>query len=199
MKTALYARVSTKDKGQDTENQLVQLRMFCQSQGWEITNEYVDRASGKTSDRTEFQKLFQDASQHKFDLVLFWSLDRFSREGVLETLQHLQRLTDWKVSYRSFTEQYLDSTGMFKDAILAILASIAKQERVRMSERTLAGLAIARAKGRIGGRPRLNKSMSYITERPKVLKLHADGHSLQHIANEVGLSKQTVWRLVKAA
>ena len=55
-------------------------------------HQYIDKATGKRSDRVQFQKLFQDASQRKFDLVLFWSLDRFSREGVLETLNHLQRL-----------------------------------------------------------------------------------------------------------
>ena len=124
MRTALYARVSTKDKGQDTENQLSQLREFAKTQGWTITGEYVDRVTGKHSDREQFQKLFQDASQRKFDTVLFWSLDRFSREGVLETLNHLQRLSSYGVGYRSFTEQDLDSCGIFKDAVLSILATI---------------------------------------------------------------------------
>src|SRR5215813_9849461 len=103
MRAALYARVSTKDKGQDTENQLVQLRQFAASQNWTVVHEFVDRASGKRGDRAEFQKLFADASQRKFDVVLFWSLDRFSREGVLETLQHLQRLSSYGVNWRSFT------------------------------------------------------------------------------------------------
>jgi DNA invertase Pin-like site-specific DNA recombinase len=114
VRTALYARVSMKDKRQDTENQLSQLRQFCESQGWIVTAEYVDRASGKRSDREQFQRLFEDASQRKFDAVLFWSLDRFSREGVRETLNHLERLTSYGVNYRSFTEQYLDSCGIFQ-------------------------------------------------------------------------------------
>jgi DNA invertase Pin-like site-specific DNA recombinase len=151
MRVALYARVSTRDKRQDTENQLTQLRQFTLTQGWAVAAEYVDRATGKHSDREQFQRLFQDASQRKFDLVLFWSLDRFSREGVRETLNHLERLTSYGVAYRSFTEQYLDSCGLFKDAVLAILAVIAKQERVRLSERTIAGLEKARKAGRIGG------------------------------------------------
>jgi hypothetical protein len=79
------------------------------------------------------------ASRQEFDLVLFWSLDRFSREGVLETLQHLQRLTSFGVGLKSFTEQYLDSCGVFRDAVLSIPATIAKQERIRLGERTLAG------------------------------------------------------------
>ena len=190
VRTALYARVSTKDKKQDTENQLAQLRDFCGTQGWTVTHEYVDRATGKHSDRAQFQRLFQDASQRKYDLVLFWSLDRFSREGVRETLNHLQRLTSYGVNWRSFTEQYLDSCGIFKDAVLAILAVIAKQERVRLSERTLAGLARARKQGRIGGRPRV------ICDHHKVERLHKAGNSLTEIAAEVGISKSSVHRIL---
>lgn len=89
-----------------------------------------------------------EKSRREFELVLFRSLDRFSREGVLETLTYLQNLTQYGVGYRSFTEQYLDSCGMFRDAVISILAVIAKQERVRLSERTIAGLQRARARGR---------------------------------------------------
>src|SRR5207247_1574189 len=139
MNIAIYSRVSTKDKGQDVENQLRQLREFCSKQGWQIIHEYVDHASGKNSDREHFQAMFAAASRREFDTVLFWSLDRFSREGVYETLQHLQRLTGYGVGYRSFTEQYLDSCGLFKDAVISILATLAKHARVRMSQRTVAG------------------------------------------------------------
>src|SRR5215471_7400442 len=104
---ALYARVSTRDK-QETENQLMQLREFAHKQGWK-TLEYIDRVTGKHSDRERFQQLFQDASRRKFDAVLFWSWDRFSREGVRETLNHLNLLDSYGVAYKSDTEQYIDS------------------------------------------------------------------------------------------
>ena len=55
MKAALYARVSTRDKRQDTENQLTQLRSFAASRNWTVVHEYVDRATGKHSDREQFQ------------------------------------------------------------------------------------------------------------------------------------------------
>lgn len=193
LRTALYARVSTKDKGQDTENQLAQLREFCESQHWTITAEYVDRATGKHSDRAQFQRLFLDASQRKFDVVLFWSLDRFSREGVRETLNHLERLSAYGVGYRSFTEQYLDSCGMFKDAVLAILAVIAKQERIRLSERTVAGLQRARKQGRIGGRPRL------VVDRARVAQMDAEGLTTREIGAEFGISAASVCRILKSA
>src|ERR1700730_15917827 len=117
MKAAIYARISTKDKGQEVENQLAQLREFAGKQGWAVTREYVDRESGAKSDRAEFQQMFRDASQRHFDLLLFWSLDRFTREGVLETLTYLNRLTAAGVGYRSFTELYFDSCGVFKDSV----------------------------------------------------------------------------------
>ena len=192
MNIAIYSRVSTKDKGQDVENQLRQLREFCSKQGWAIVREFVDHASGKRGDREQFQAMFAATSRREFDTVLFWSLDRFSREGVYETLQHLQRLTAYGVGYRSFTEQYLDSCGLFKDAVISILATIAKQERVSLSERTVAGLQRARQQGRVGGRPRID------CDRAKVLELRQSGLSLGQIAAQMNLSKSSVARMVTA-
>jgi DNA invertase Pin-like site-specific DNA recombinase len=178
------------DKGQDTENQLVLLREFAHSQGWPITAEYTGRVTGKHSDREQFQKLFKDALQRKFDTVLFWSLDRFSREGVLATLNHLQHLSSYGVGYRSFTEQYLDSCGVFKDAVLSTLATIAKQERIRLSERTVAGLEKARRAGRIGGRPRL------VVNRAKVVQMDSEGLTTREIGEELGISAASVCRIL---
>jgi|SRR5713226_3971222 len=192
MKIGIYGRVSTRDK-QEVENQLVQLREFAAKQGWTVCREYVDRETGATSDREQFQAMFVDASRRKFDLLLFWSLDRLSREGVLATLQHLQRLTSCGVGYKSFTEQYLDSCGIFKDAVIGILAVIAKQERVRLSERTRAGIAIARSKGRQLGRPRLN------TQPGEIARLKAQGLSQRAIGRELGISEGSVRRLASAA
>jgi DNA invertase Pin-like site-specific DNA recombinase len=188
MRICLYGRVST-DR-QETQNQISQLREFASTQGWKIVHEYVDVASGKSSDRQQFKSLFAAAAKREFDLVLFWSLDRFSREGVFETLKHLQTLTSYGCGFRSFTEQYLDSCGMFRDAVISILAVISKQERVRLSERTLAGLARARARGRVGGRPRV------VCDVRKLHRLRASGRSLSAIGKQCGLSKTTVARLL---
>lgn len=192
-RVTLYARVSTRDKGQDVRNQLTQLREFCAQQKWAIVHEYVDQASGKTGDRPQFKALMDAASRREFDLVLFWSLDRFSREGVLATLQYLQRLTSYGVGWRSFTEQYLDSCGVFRDAVLSILATIAQQERVRISERVTAGLARARKQGRVGGRPRI------VVDRKRIAELRAAGKTRPEIAVELGMSTRTVSRLWKDA
>ena len=127
--------------------------------------------------------MFAAASKREFDLVLFWSLDRLSREGTVETLNHLQRLTGYGVCYRSFTEQYLDSTGMCKEAVIGILAAVAKQERVRLSERTIAGLERAKAQGRVGGRPKAEDQEPKLVAR--IEHLRELGHSIRKIASDV--------------
>jgi len=156
MRVAIYTRVSTGK--QDTENQAAQLRDFAQKQGWTITQEFTDVVSGTKDERQrpQFKRMFDSASRREFDLVLFWALDRFSREGVLPTLHHLQRLDAYGVAWRSFTEQYLDSTGIFKDAVISIMATIAKQENIRRSERIRAGLARTKAAGTKLGRPQVS-------------------------------------------
>jgi len=195
-RAAIYARVSTKDGRQDTENQLRQLRTFAATQDWSIVHEYVDRASGKRGDREQFQKMFSAASRRGFDCLLFWSLDRLSREGTVKTLNHLERLNGYGVNYRSFTEQYLDSTGMFKEAVIGILAAVAKQERVRLSERTIAGLQRAKAQGRVGGRPKTEDTEPKLLMR--IERLRSEGHSIRAIAVEVKKSPNTILRLLKS-
>jgi DNA invertase Pin-like site-specific DNA recombinase len=168
----------------------MQLRAFCVASGWTIFKEYVDRKTAKNADREEFKKLYADASKRLFDVVLFWSLDRFSREGVFRTLQHLESLNSYGINYRSFTEQYLDSCGVFKDAVLAILAVIAKQERIRLSERTTAGLERAVREGKVLGRPKV------VVDRVKVLEKKASGMSIREIARDMSVSRATVARIL---
>jgi DNA invertase Pin-like site-specific DNA recombinase len=193
MRIALYARVSTRDKGQDHENQLRELREFVArkaSDGWVLAKEYTDKVSGKTDKRPAFQQMFTDASRKQFDMILFWSLDRFSREGVLETLQHLQKLTSYGVEWFSYREEYLRSVGVFRDAVLSILACIAKQERIRLSERVVAGLSRAKAQGKVLGRPKAG------VRSERVMRLHERGMSLREIAAETAVSAMTVQRIL---
>ncbi|HXW57744.1 MAG TPA: recombinase family protein [Candidatus Cybelea sp.] len=193
VRVALYLRVSTDE--QETENQAIQLREFAAKQGWQIVREYCDYESGSRSDRAEFQRMFDDASRRKVDMVLFWALDRLSREGVLKTLQYLNQLTGYGVGWRSFTQQYLDSTGMFRDAIIGILAALAQQERVQRAERTRAGLARVRAAGRRLGRPVMLNGQ----HRAEIARLRASGLSLRAIGRQLGISDGSVRRLASAA
>jgi DNA invertase Pin-like site-specific DNA recombinase len=152
MKVAIYARVST-DK-QDNTNQLEQLREFASKQSWEVVTEYKDTASGSGKRaRPQFDAVMLAASQRRFDLLLFWALDRLSREGIVKTLGYLEQLRMWGCGWRSYTQPFLDTGNeMTNGIVLSVLAAVAKQERITLSERTKAGLQRARRAGKRLGR-----------------------------------------------
>jgi DNA invertase Pin-like site-specific DNA recombinase len=197
MRVALYSRVSTRDRVQETANQIRQLREFCMAQGWTIVAEYEDHDSGSNANRAQFQKLMTDASQRRFEMVLFWALDRLTREGALETLQHLNRLTSYGIGFRSFSEPYLDSCGLFKDAVIAIIGTIAKQETVRISERVRAGLNRAKAQGTRSGKPIGRPRV--ILSRDRVVELRTSGLSWREISQRTGASVASVRRAYDSA
>jgi DNA invertase Pin-like site-specific DNA recombinase len=192
MRIALYASVSTRDKGQDTANQLVQLREFARARGWIVAGEYIDRATGKHGDREQFCAMFAAASRREFDAVVTWALDRLSREGVAQTFEHIKTLLGYGVQYISYMEPHFRTTGPAGELMIAIAAWIAQQERLRLSERTRAGLERARKQGRIGGRPRL------VLNREKILRLGQEGHTMRQIALTMQISPSSVCRILKA-
>lgn len=80
MRVALYARVSTNDRDQDPETQLVALRDFAAAQGWEVAREYVDHApANDPGHRTAWRELLDDAARRRFALVAVFKLDRAFR------------------------------------------------------------------------------------------------------------------------
>lgn len=192
MRAAIYARVSTTDKGQDVENQLFQLREYCARQNWLIVEEFIDHMSGKSAARPGFARLFTAASRRHFDVVLVWALDRFTRQGVLETFEHIRDLKGYGVAFESYSEAHFRTTGPAGELMLAIAAWIAKQERLRISERTKAGIERARrAGGKHGGQRR-------VYDRSKVHAMAKRGLSLRAIAAKLGVGRGTVERELKA-
>ena len=190
MRVAIYARVSTSDKGQDPENQLRELRAWCVNSGHTIAQEYVEHETGgKGADkRKQFAALFEDAAKRKFDLVLFWALDRFSREGMAQTIGHLQRLTSYGVTFHSYTEPHLATDNeLVRNILLALLSSLAKVEAQKISDRTKAGMARAKAKGIKIGRPRLG-----IELRHKIAQRAGRGETAYAIAKALGIDRHTV-------
>lgn len=192
MQAAVYIRVSTEDKGQDTENQLIDLRKYCESHGWESVV-YEDHETAKHGNREAFKRLFIDASRRKFGVVVVWALDRFTREGILETFEYIKKLSTYGVQFESYTEAHFRTTGQAGELMLAVAAWIAKQERLRISERTKAGMERVRRQGKELGRPRL------VVDRLKARELHEAGESLASVAQSLGVSKSTAARLVKAS
>jgi DNA invertase Pin-like site-specific DNA recombinase len=189
MRVAIYARVSTDDKGQDPENQLRELRAWAMNSGHSISREYVEHESGRkgTDKRKQFAALFDDAAQRKFDCVVFWALDRFSREGMAQTIAHLQRLNSYGVSFHSYTEPHLSTDNeLVRNILLALLSSLAKVEAQKISDRTKAGMARAAAKGVRIGRPRLGAEL-----RQKIAQRAAKGETPYAIAKALGIDRHT--------
>ncbi len=112
------------------------------------------------------------ASQRKFDILLFWALDRLSREGVARTIQYLEQLQAWGCGWRSYTQPFLDTGNeMTTSIVLAVLSAMAKQERIVISERTKAGLARVRRQGKRLGRPEsTNPSRTTLWRRANAVK-----------------------------
>jgi DNA invertase Pin-like site-specific DNA recombinase len=189
MRVAIYGRVSTEDKGQDPENQLRELRAWCVNSGHTIVGEYVEYESGRkgADKRKRFAALFDDAAKRKFDCVVFWALDRFSREGMAQTIVHLQRLTSYGVSFHSYTEPHLATDNeLVRNILLALLSSLAKVEAQKISERTKAGMARAKAKGIKIGRPKLG-----IELRQKIAARAAKGETAYAIAKALRIDRHT--------
>jgi len=187
MKVALYLRISKESSCLD--NQRIVLQEFCKKMDYEIVEIYEDIISGASPKRPEFNRMLSDASKHKFSLLLFYSLDRFSRSGTRDTIRYLQMLEDYNVMYKSFSEQYIDSSGIFKDVIIALLATLAKQERIRISERVHAGLTRARQQGRVGGRPSLD-----ISSVQKIKQMKLAGKSVTDISKTMKISRGSVYQ-----
>lgn len=190
MQVAIYARVSTDGKGQDPENQLRELRAWAVNSGHAISGEYVDHESGRkgAEKRKQFAALFDDAAKRKFDCVLFWALDRFSREGMTQTIIHLQRLSSYGIAFHSYTETHLATDNeLVRNVLLALLSSLAKVEAQKIAERTKAGMARAKAKGIKIGRPKLG-----IELRHQIARRAAKGETPYAIAKALGIDRHTV-------
>jgi DNA invertase Pin-like site-specific DNA recombinase len=119
-------------------------------------------------------------------LVVFWRLDRFSHEEALTTLRYLKELKDHGVNYKFFPEPYLDSLSPFGDVIVSMLATIAAQDLLKVSENTKAALAKKKAAGVQLGAPRKRADLI-----EQVRRLKASGASNQALARALQLSPST--------
>jgi len=194
-KCVIYARVSTVE--QETANQINQLNDYASKQGWEVVETIIDVGSGAKGrdQRAGLDKVFTLAHQKQFDLLLFWSLDRFSREGSRKTIGYLTQLESYGVGFHSFTEPYLSTLGIFSDSIVALLSALAKQERIRISERTKAGLERTRTNGTKLGRPRTCDA-----KLQQALKLREEEKlSFTEIGARLGVTRARAFQMVQVA
>jgi DNA invertase Pin-like site-specific DNA recombinase len=136
IRVAIYLRVSKDDGSQETDNQLLQLREFCgRWDGHELVAEYLDRESGTRGrrERKDFDRMFAEAARRRFDVLLFWALDRFSREGIRKTIAYLERLDACGVAFKSYTEPFLDTDNEpIAHIVLGVTSYYAQQEALRI-------------------------------------------------------------------
>lgn len=187
LKALLYARVSTND--QHPESQLEELRLYCRARKWVLVEEIVDHGfSGGNDQRPGLKRLITLARSRKVDVVLTVKLDRLAR-----SLRHLVTLLDefssLGVQFVSIHDQ-IDFTSASGRLMLHIIGAFAEFERSLIRERTIAGLAHARSRGRRLGRPKT-------TDVEAIVKLRAQGLSHKDIVKQLNVSSGSVWRALK--
>ena len=138
-----YARVSTTD--QDPQLQIDALLAV----GVDRRDIFQDTISGAADKRPGFAALLRAA--HAGDVIYVWKLDRLGR-SVRQVLDTFHEMTQRGVSIRCITQPQLDTTTTMGRLIITIMAAVAEMERDLIIERTQAGLAAGRARGRVGGR-----------------------------------------------
>src|SRR5215469_9082252 len=183
MRTAIYARVSTKD--QSCELQLRDLRTYCAARGFGTVREYVDvGVSGAKDSQPELNKLMDEARKRQFDSVLVWRFDRFARstKHLLLALEEFRGLGIQFVSY----QESIDTSSPLGQALFTIVSAVAQLERDLIRERVTAGIRNARASGKELGRPRR------ILNHDEVRRLRAEGASIRQIAAKLGVGYGTV-------
>jgi DNA invertase Pin-like site-specific DNA recombinase len=184
-KVAMYARVSTTDKGQDVDLQLRDLRNYVGARGWTTFKEYVDNGvSGSKDKRPKLDAMMNDAKKRKFDVVLVWRFDRFARS----TKHLIDALEDFKclgIDFVSYMEN-IDTTTPGGKLIFTVFSAFAEFELNILKERVRAGLANAKAKGKTLGRP------SAKVDREELVQLRGQGLSIREIGVRLQLDKMVV-------
>jgi len=186
-RVALYARVSTKNHGQDPETQLMALRDYAKARKLEVFSEYTDVGiSGAKASRPALNRLMADARKRRFDAVLVARFDRFARSTrhlviALETFEALG------VDFISLSESVDTSTPMGK-MVFVVIGAVAELERSLIRERVILGIQRAKAQGKQLGRPRVN------VDSDRIAALRAEGWSWSMITEELDVSKGTAQR-----
>ena len=172
-----YARVSTLE--QDPQLQLDALA------GAGVDEVFVDHASGALAERPELLRLM--GRLRPGDTLVVWRLDRLGR-STSHLFQTVSELGEQGIGFHSLTEA-IDTTTPAGRLLFGILASLAAFERDLIRERTMAGLAAARAQGRVGGRPTLMTADKLAVAR----QLLAEGKPKSVVANTIGVSRPTLY------
>ncbi len=187
---AIYARVSTNE--QTPDNQLQELRAIADRMGWLITQEYVDHGISGSKDRDQrpaYDQLCTAIARRDIDLVMVWSVDRLGR-SLQKLVRFLSELQAKNIDLY-LHQQGIDTTTPAGKAMFQMCGVFAEFEQAMIQERVKAGLARARAQGKILGRPRIARA----TERA-IKDARLQGHGIKKIARNLKIGVSTVQRVV---
>lgn len=183
-----YARISKSDGSQNLDLQTDSLI----SNGVKPENIYNDQCSGKKDDRPGLESCLK--ALRKDDVLVIWKLDRLGR-NLRHLVNMIQDLSDKGIGLKVLTGQgaYIDTTTATGKMVFGIFAALAEFERELIRERTIAGLASARARGRKGGR---KFSMSKAQVRLAQAAMGEKETHVSELCNELGISRATLYRYV---
>lgn len=192
---ALYARVSTLDKGQDPELQLRELRAYAAAQGLVVFEEYVEHGvSGAKDSRPALNRMMSDAkaSPRKFDAIMVWKFDRFAR-SLRHLINSLFTLNEHGVAFMSLRDNVDLSTASGR-LMFHMVGAFAEFEREIIRERVLAGLNNARAKGK-----QLGRKQRAGVDLDQLQKLRSEGKSWRAIERVMKIPQATLRARLAAA
>jgi len=192
-KVALYCRVSTSTKDQTTENQLRELKSYCERMDYEVVKIYEDEVSGAKSreKRPAYSELCKDAFLKKFDIIIGWDVSRFGR-SMKEFVSFLSDMDDKGIGVIA-VKNGLDTNSSSGRMMMKLIGVLEEWNREMLVERTNAGLARTVANGtKLGRRKVTNDTMT-----AKIIELRSAKKSIREIASEVGVSTATVQRELK--
>ena len=178
-----YARVSTYDQNLDLQIDALK------NAGCERQNIFIDKISGSKSDRPGLNNCL--GKLESGDVLVVWRLDRLGR-SMTHLVSLVEMLKEKSIGFKSLCDGSIDTTTASGELVFNIFSSMAQFERRLIQERTQAGLTSARARGRVGGRPRVN------IENPKIklaIKMHQDkGYEISDICSTLNISRSTLYR-----
>lgn len=188
MKVWIYARVSTIDK-QDLNTQLLPLREYCKARWFEIYKEYTDKMSWWKESRPELDKLLEDAHKRKYDLVLVFRFDRFSR-STSQLIRSLELFNNLNINFISYSENIDTSSPAWK-VLFTMISAFSEFEKSIIQERVIAWLDRARKQGKILWRPKIDWDID------KIADLRERWFSFDKIAKKMKLKKTYVYYTYK--
>ena len=188
MRTALYARVSTKDQ-QTLPMQMKAMREYAKNRQWRVVKEIKEIGSGADNNRPEREKLIKLAKQRNLDAVVVWKFDRWGR-SMTDFVLTVNDLKDSGVVFVSITEA-LDLSTPIGEMTAGIFALLAQYERKLLSERVKAGMEYAKSKGKHVGRPPTDKK-----KVAEVKRLCEEGMSKYAISKKLTMGWETVYKIL---